>query len=198
MGGFGSGRYQRGKNTTSDYQQLDVRRLQRDGFLKPGRTFSWQWTCTNGTAASILVKTELDMVTLSYRHKSGDGDWKDECHTVFLDWTPCHFGGQRAWFICPGQRCWRRVAILYGEVIFACRHCHKLAYPCQRETPLDRVARRANRIRRRLGWKEGILNPMDGKPKGMHWKTFERLTHQHNVLLKTSLDGMSRQLSLRD
>ena len=36
MGGFGSGRYQHGKNTINDYWQLDVRRLQREGFLKLG------------------------------------------------------------------------------------------------------------------------------------------------------------------
>jgi len=197
MGGFGSGRRLQSKDT-NDYRQLDVRRLQRDGLLKPGRTFSWQWTYTDGTAASILVKTELDMITLSYRHKSGDGDWKDVCHTVFLDWTPCRYGGQRAWFICSQIGCWRRVAILYGGATFACRQCHKLAYPCQRETHVDRVARRVNRIRRRLGWEQGILNSIEEKPKGMHWKTFEKLTHQHNRFLGASLEGMSQQLGLRD
>ena len=36
MGGFGSGSGQGGRNTTSDYRALDVRRLQRDGLLTPG------------------------------------------------------------------------------------------------------------------------------------------------------------------
>ena len=44
MGGWGSGRGQRGKDTTSDLRSLDVRRLQRDGLLTAGRTFSWRWT----------------------------------------------------------------------------------------------------------------------------------------------------------
>jgi hypothetical protein len=44
MGGFGSGRGQSGKDTTSDYRALDVRRLQRDGLLTPGRSFGWNWT----------------------------------------------------------------------------------------------------------------------------------------------------------
>jgi hypothetical protein len=44
MGGFGSGRGQRGKNTTSDMRPLDIRKLQRDGLLTPGRAFGWHWT----------------------------------------------------------------------------------------------------------------------------------------------------------
>ena len=156
MGGLGSGRWQLGRNTTNDYRQLDVRRLQREGFLEPGRNFSWQWKSGNKTMANINLHTEINKIALSYKQRSNRGDWKDERYPVWLDWTPCNYGGKRAWFLCPGKGCGRRVAILYGGAIFACRHCHKLAYPCQRETVLDRVARRANRIRRRLGWEEGM------------------------------------------
>ncbi len=198
MGGFGSGRWQQGKDTTSDYRQLDVRRLQRDGFLKPGRTFGWQWESGNKIIATINVHTEINKLTLSYKQRSNGGEWHDKIYPVWLEWTSCNYGGKRAWFLCPAKGCGRRVAVLYAGSIFACWHCHKLAYLCQRETPPDRAIRRANRIRRRLGWKEGILNPNGDKPKGMHWHTFERLTHQHNVLFKTSLDGMSQQLGLRD
>jgi len=195
MGGFGSGRWQQGRRTTSDYRQLDIRKLQREGLLKPGRIFSRQWKSSNKTMATVNVHTEKNKITLSYKHKSNGNEWKDVSYLVWLDWTWCNYGDWRAWFLCPG--CSRRVAILYGGATFACRHCYKLAYPCQRETALDRVARRANRIRRQLGWEEGVFSLPSGKPKGMHWNTFERLTHQHNVLFKTSLDGMSQQLSQR-
>ena len=197
MRGFGSGRWQQGKDTTSDYRQLDVRRLQRDGFLTPGRTFGWQWESGEETMATINVHTEVEKLTLSYKHRSNGDEWKDENYPVQLDWTSCNYGGMRTWFLCPGKGCGRRVAILYGGAIFACRYCHKLAYPSQRETAPDRLIRRANRIRRRLGWKEGILNLPGSKPKRMHWNTFERLTHQHNWFLGASLDGMSQQLGQR-
>lgn len=59
---------------------------------------------------------------------------------VYLDWTACHLGGQRPWFLCPTRGCGRRIANLYGGAIFACRHCYRLAYPSQRETPDDRAA----------------------------------------------------------
>jgi hypothetical protein len=69
------------------------------------------------------------------------------------------------------------VAKLYlGGRYFACRHCQQLAYQSQREAPYERMARRANAIRERLGWQYGIFEPPEGKPKGMHWRTFERLS----------------------
>ena len=194
MGGLG--RWQQGKDLTYELNQLDVRRLQREGLLKPGKKFSRQWTLGNKTITTINVHTEKNKITLSHKQRSNGNEWRDKIYPIYLDWTWCNFGNWRAWFLCPG--CGRRVAILYGGATFACRHCYKLAYPCQRETASDRAARRANRIRRRLGWMEGILNPRDGKPKGMHWRTFEKLTDQHNMLLGTSLDGMKQQLGVKD
>ena len=55
MGGFGSGRRLQSKSTITDYRQLDVRQLQRDGFLKRGRTFDWQWKFGNKTMATVNV-----------------------------------------------------------------------------------------------------------------------------------------------
>ncbi len=83
----------------------------------------------------------------------------------------------------PLSGCRRRVAILYGGVIFACRHCYRLAYPSQREADYDRLARRADKTRVRLGWEPDTLNGDGPKPKGMHWQTFERLVEQHEALV---------------
>jgi hypothetical protein len=52
---------------------------------------------------------------------------------VGIERTPCHVGGSRPWFICPALGCGRRVAILYGGGIFACRLCFQLAYASARE-----------------------------------------------------------------
>ena len=194
MGGIGSGRRnQSGNCTTDEYRRLDVRRWQRDGFLAPGRTFGWEWTRNGETTASIQVRIDQGQAILSYRRRSSGGDWRHENYPVQLDWTPCTYGGQRAWFLCPANGCGKRVAVLYGGGIFACRRCHRLAYPSQRETADDRAARRANTIRRRLGWPVGILNPRGGKPKGMRWRTFERLTAEHDAFVSSSLAGMSQR-----
>jgi hypothetical protein len=66
MDGFGSGRGQRGKDTTSDMRPLDIRKLQRDGLLTPGRAFGWHWTVNGEEVASIQMRTEVDRVILNY------------------------------------------------------------------------------------------------------------------------------------
>ena len=195
MGGSGSGRgHQGGKATTNDMRTLDVRRLQRDGLLDPGRAFGWQWTRNGEELASIQIRTEVDRVMLSYCSRNNGGEWQPMEYPVTLEWTPCHLGGRRAWFRCPATGCGRRVAILYGGTIFACRHCYRLVYASQREAEDDRARRRAEKIRRLLGWPAGIANPDGGKPKGMHWRTFERLTAAHDACAETSLAGMVKWL----
>ncbi len=200
MGGMGSGSYYRwgSKDTTGDYRSIDVRRWNRDSLLEPGRTFGWNWLRDDQIVASIQVRSEMDRILLNYRHRSGDAeDWKSENYPVYLDWSDCHLGGQRPWFLCPASGCGRRVALLYGGGIFACRHCYQLAYESQRETDYDRAARRADKIRDRLGWEQGILNPKGWrKPKGMHWKTFEQLNREHDCYQQTALNGIARRLNM--
>lgn len=197
MGGRGSGRRsQIGKDATDDYRALDVRRWQRDGYLTPGRAFSWQWTRNGEVLASIQVRTESDRVILSYRQRGGGDQWKDERYPVRLSWSPCTYGGQRAWFLCPAAGCGQRVAILYGGGIFACRHCYRLAYPSQRESPDHRALRRADRIRARLGWEPGILNGDGCKPKWMRWRTFQRLSAEHEAYVGASLAGVAQRLGI--
>lgn len=135
-------------------------------------------------------------MNLSYRHRSGGDGWNDESYPVYLEWTDCSLGGMRPWFLCPAQGCGRRVAILYGGGIFACRHCYQLPYPSQREPWEDRAARRANRIRRKLEWEPGILNGDGGKPKRMHQRTFDKLTAKHDAYVDLSLAGFASRLNL--
>jgi Transposase DDE domain len=77
-------------------------------------------------------------------------DVRREHYPVRVVRSPCNLGGSRAWFICPAVGCGRRVAILYGGGIFACRRCYRLAYASAREDVCDRAARRADRLRARL------------------------------------------------
>lgn len=195
MGGIGSGRrYQGGKYTTSDMRALDVRKLLHDGLLTPGRAFDWHWTTNGNKVASIQMRVEVDRLILNYRSRSHGGDWQPMEYPVYLEWTSQHFGGRRAWFHCPARGCGRRVAVLFGGRFFACRHCHKLVYASQRESKDDRAMRRANTIRRRLGWEAGIANPEGGKPKGMHWRTYERLKANHDAFAHASWIGMAERL----
>lgn len=138
--------------------------------------------------SSIKFNVETDRVTLNYRFRNGGNNWLDANYNVLLDRTSCNLGGERTWFFCPVPNCQKRVAILYGGNIFACRHCYQLAYESQRENFGDRATKKADKIRDRLCWEPGILNGDGWKPKGMHWKTFERLCILHNESVNLSLN----------
>ena len=195
MGGYSSGRHG-GKRTTNDMHVLDIRKIARAGLLKAGCSFSWQWTRGGEKIASIGLRTETDRVVLNYRSRSNGDEWQDMHYPVYLVWSGCNYGGRRAWWLCPAVGCGRRVAVLYGGKVYACRHCHKLAYQTQREQAHDRAGSRADTIRKRLGWEAGILNLPGGKPKGMHWRTFERLQAAHDAHTHQALAGMAAKLRI--
>jgi hypothetical protein len=188
MGGFGSGKhwYYTAKTTVNNHHAIDIREWRREGLLTPGTVFSTKWQRNGETSGAIEILSAEKCVILSYRYRQY-GEWKDINYSIPLDWTHCNFGNKRAWFRCPSGNCGRRVAILYGGALFACRHCHELAYPSQRENIGHRSIRKADKIRERLGWVPGIVNHDGLKPKGMHWRTFNQFCLMHNELVNLSL-----------
>ncbi len=198
MGGLGSGnRYRLDKKTTTDEcHSLDVRNLHWEGLLKPGGCFSTRWLRGDRETGSIRGLVYRDRVILSYRHRSGlSGEWEDLQEPVPLEWTPCNFGGERPWFLCPGVGCGRRVAVLYGPgKYFLCRHCYDLRYGSQREDKQDRALRRAQKIRQRLGGSANMLEPFPERPKGMHHDTYMRLFWEHDKAHREELAGMREWL----
>jgi hypothetical protein len=129
MGGYGSGRrYGYCKPLVEDCMYIDIRHLSKSGCLAPGRKYSLKWQ--NG--CDILIETTPDAVKLLYNISSNGQPRENVFIKVPLSWTPCNFGGARAWFICPS--CGRRAAKLYIESrYFLCRHCNNLAFSSQRE-----------------------------------------------------------------
>ncbi len=83
------------KETTAGYLALDIRRLQREGLLTPGRWFGWQWLYRGEVTRLIYIRTETGRVVLSYRHRRRGSGWQDMEYPVRIDQTPCHFGGTR-------------------------------------------------------------------------------------------------------
>lgn len=198
MGGSGSGRqYYRGsKSTTDDFRAIDVRRLQREGLLVPGKSYSWQWSRRGEVIANIGIRVGVDRINLEYRNRISGEDWQDMNYSVYLDYTACTYGGRRAWFRCPAVGCGRRVAKLYGGSIFACRQCHELVYTCQREKQVDHLTRKIDKIRNRLAWKPGFLNGAGIRPKGMRKRTYDRLYAEHQALANIALLAVERQLGI--
>jgi ribulose bisphosphate carboxylase small subunit len=62
-----------------------------------------------------------------------------------------------------------------------------LAYQSERDTWQAQQYRKANAIREQLGWKAGIAHADGEKPKGMHWKTFNKLKAEHDFRVQRIL-----------
>jgi len=168
-----------GKTTTDVLLGLDVRALKRAGVLMPGYSGTWTWARSGRQTAAVRITAHEDGIELDYRTRTSGDTWAPMRYRVRLAWTPNTLGGRLPFFLCPGHGCGRRVQILHGGAVFACRHCHRLAYMSQREDEADRAMRRADKIRERLGWVPGIANPPGGKPKWMRWPTYWRLCAEH-------------------
>jgi hypothetical protein len=149
--------------------QIDVRVLARDGLLTGAGVLTW----SRGDRVTGLVSVhgDGDSITLAY---AIDAQKIEE--RVLLDSTPVHLGGHRAWFLCPG--CDRRIAVLYGEMRFRCRHCHDLRYASQRESTKIRAISKVQRVRRKLGASGDLTQPCPSRPRYMHASTYQRLLKQ--------------------
>jgi len=168
--------YRGGKEQTWSYQSLDVRWVHRQGMLHSAFPSIVRSYLNGKETGSIQVRGQSGHLLLEYTHQRGDGkDPEHLSYPVRIDWTPCNYGGNRPWFLCPAQGCGRRVAILYGGRIFACRHCYKLVYESQHQAPHTRALRQAQKIRMKLGGSASIRERFPWKPKGMHWRTYSRL-----------------------
>lgn len=183
------------KSAVEDYRALDVRSLARGGALQAGRACNWAWWRDGDMVARIGIRAEECSIRLTYK---ANGEPQDYC--VQLDWAACHYGGRRAWFICPAVGCARRAAKLYGGKIFACRHCHRLNYASQQWSRKDRANNSSWRLRRKMGcdfgWLDGRAECVP-RPKGQHQKTYARhiaRLQRYEARAEASLDVMLARL----
>lgn len=181
MGGYGSGR----PHSTAKLDEglrLDINKLKRDGMIALSSIMSgtliWtrvrtgEETASAGYSVSTIIEDKMYM-QLQYSHQSY---WDDEPtkidYKIPLETTQPHYGGKRLWFRCPSTH--RRTSVLYkpcGAKYFASRYAYKnLKYQSQSRSAPNRAIDKMWKLKDRLGgidyWR---------KPKGMHWKRFERL-----------------------
>mgnify|MGYP001170624110 CR=1 FL=1 len=149
------------RQTTEEVTAVDVRDLSRGGVL-PVRTRSIEFGYTSG------------------------GEYVRQ--SVEVTWSPCHFGGERAWFGCP--ICGRRVAILYCIDGLACRTCHGLYFECQRTRGKSSARIKLQRLRERLGGSANLSEPFPARPYRMRHKTYERLRLQAKELERRYVTGV--------
>ena len=158
MGNSNSGRWG-GKAKCENCPAIDIRRLARENLLKPSNAFVWRWS--DGSTVSAKVHAQALELRYATNLKPMQSYWFNFAQTA------CNYGGTRSWFICP--HCDKQCAKLYQRSArFACRKCQRLRYQSQALAALARSQWAYGKLQTRLTVDEL-------KPKGMHWRTYERL-----------------------
>lgn len=110
------------------------------GWRSGGIKWTNSWAAGTETNIGIIVNiSELEKyLRIYYTQTEQNGSKNDFNYKVQLTTTPCYYGGNRYWLICPlivnGNYCGRRVGVLYkaGDY-FGCRHCYNLTYESRNE-----------------------------------------------------------------
>lgn len=186
MGGIFSGR-KPSKTTKSLPEQfiaLDVRDLQRHQGLESGQAYNLHQYKRDKVCGIFSIAIYEDCLELRYIEHNERG-CKFPSQSISIARTPCHFGGYRPWFLCPGDHCGKRVAILYGPHSMLCRHCLGMAYQSQREDQFQRMLRKLRAIEAKYPKPAYASNPeTQTRPKGMHHRTFHFLESKHYLQMK--------------
>lgn len=183
MGGIGSGNIWRygSRDTCESYTRIELPYLRRRGMLQPGYYGSLSWNRGGEPSGSIRFRMHENSMELIYKFRAhGAEDWQDVNETVPFTYSRQHLGGQRRWFVCLS--CRRKCAVLYGGTHYRCRNCWNLAYKSQHEAPYQRALSKAQTFRQRLGGSPCTDDPFPEKPKGMHWRTYDRLAERGEAL----------------
>ena len=150
--------------TVEKHASLDILELYRErAFSERTLVFSsvslrWPW----------LTRLCVTRWTVELEFRGG------QLQSIPVQWTQCHFGGARPWFLCP--HCQRRVGKLFQAASFcACRSCCNLRYASQRRGTKSRRYLQALKLRLRLGGVASLTEPFPVRPCGMHRRTYDRL-----------------------
>lgn len=190
MGGSGSGNHYRWgkKDTVEECHDLDVRDWSRKGYLEENPvslTITWSRGERQIAAIGAIISRRGARLSYSSWIGSDEANKEHRAYTVPITWTACNFGGERAWFICPGLingiPCNRRVAKLFLKYgYFFCRHCHDLTYESRQTGGRYVPLRKCQSIRQRLGGSANMTEPFPPRPEGMQHRTYWRLRWEHD------------------
>jgi hypothetical protein len=120
---------------------ISIDELNRAGVFDSafGSFWSCQWKNSAGEEISSIACMVIDgggAIRFRYGLTNGSSEQPEVLdYYVEIVTTPCNFGGERRWFVCPlvkdGAPCGRRVGKLYlprGGKYFGCRICYDLTY----------------------------------------------------------------------
>ena len=131
------------KALADDYIKLSIFKLNQHTPIRHTRNGNISWGSDLNPYFELNYSVYFDWMywedsymDLRYKDYDANGNKIDLCTRVSLTMSPCHYGGERFWFLCPGVTkgipCKRRVGVLYkperGCPYFACLHCYELTY----------------------------------------------------------------------
>jgi hypothetical protein len=162
-----------GRRTVEQTRSVDIRDLRKAGYV--------------GQAAGNWLdeRNKLFCAGIQPTH------WNDAAitldgQTLVVAWVRWHFSGSRPFFVCE---CGREVLQLFAPRghSWRCRHCYGLSYAMRQVGLRYRLILKAQKVRERLGGDLGVANPFPAKPKGMHWRRYDRLRARHDQAFERSL-----------
>jgi hypothetical protein len=175
MGGRGSGGHN-SKRKLRDVQcaRLDIHELARDGKLTLGK----RGTLFGTVGFEVTGGPDAQRLVLEFPIRSVSGERLDPVRQIIsCYWQRAHYGGRYLMFLC--SECSRSARVLYARYFsdriwfFACRKCAGLTYQSTMGHRWDRSARRIEKLRARLQWRDNGTEPI--RPRGMHERTYQRI-----------------------
>lgn len=144
------------KLTLDDVISLDISYLKKVGCLSPNSSIELFWLRNTLIVDRVKLFIEYDFLEMAGGR-------------VYFTRTPCNFGGDRLWFVCP--ECERRSRVLYS-LDFICRQCVALVHGSVGMGKLERLDRKIDKFKKMKCIDDNFFI----KPKQVH-----RITHMKNM-----------------
>lgn len=176
------------KQTAESKIAISIGYLKKQGLLQAGRRGSLSWSFDGVSSASVGYWVKADGLQLDYSYQeSTQVEATNVALLLRFAYTPCHYGGQRTWLVCP--ECQQRVGVVYSVgKYFRCRCCCGLNYHSQHLNYYDRQRLNLQAMRKKLGG-DALIQVFPDKPKGMHWKTYLRFVAKAKQYESEVLEG---------
>lgn len=180
MGGINSGRSSGGgKRKIEGVRSIGIQQLAKACILRDGWSGEWEWKRDGKPVASIGITGGRNIITFAYTFSRGALPSENIRQPTTIIWRACRFGGEHAYFRCPGvvngTACSRTVTRLYSAGRYlCCRHCYDLVYGSQGEDALGRAQRKGYRAQVRLKTVPSSLWDVPKRPRGMWDRTYNR------------------------
>lgn len=135
-----------GKDTTDDYNSISISKFHRWKYLNKGEFVSWTITRSRwGEVFSRMwVGIDRDNKRALFDFTGTNwvtGEKKKYNFTIDIISTPCNYGWDRYWFVCPS--CRKKKGKLYlKNFMFHCRKCLNLCYSDQNQGTMWRLLTR--------------------------------------------------------